>query len=705
MKFSISSYKNGNNNDDIAIVATRRRISNIQRRQKSTTDREGIIFLIGYRNNSHEKKTRDRIKVSRLMPLLILSLLAITMSFDCGIFHCGSSFASAFIIPSSSLSSSSLSHIHTTRRLIISHHDHQRLPLSSMILVSSAVRKNDVNSEGSDGENGASKTPSNQNKTALHSLLLSVFLSAVIVFVGVAPLPAHAGFGPSSGATTSATPGLKTPQPITSNELTVGTKDGKKLNILIQSSIDERRLQEFSTQIDLFIDSLRTRFDEISDGGSGENGDDQNTDSSALTNNKNAADLKELEEAKLLQTKILEQGRMLARLQAQPYWFNYLAAFVGSTVSTLVMHPVDTIKTRLQVNLSMKATTAAVAGSLPIVVNNVTTVEAALNESYPQSNGVINNGNANTFPRDDGTITLLQLPQEVDLVSSATSLSSTNNVTAQTASTTSFATNSEVIVPIGGIDDQEAPTSPLLYEGLYEGLIGNLFKEVPPSAVYLGVYETIKYALSPIVPNPDYLLGVYLIAGASGELIGSIIRAPAETVKVLLQSKAKGNALEAAQTVFGTPEGRSNVLRAWSASIGRDVPFGAIQLATFELIKASILNNPNIDFDSSTIQAEAIIGAFAGGLGSLITCPADVITTRIITQTNNKNDHDKEEEKLLGAIEMGKKIYKEEGPMAFFSGAPARVGYWTPAISIFLTCYCLVRQAGVRNDLFGGAGL
>jgi len=131
---------------------------------------------------------------------------------------------------------------------------------------------------------------------------------------------------------------------------------------------------------------------------------------------------------------------------------------------------------------------------------------------------------------------------------------------------------------------------------------------------------------------------------------------------------------------------------------------GSIQLAVFEWIKAYILNNPNIDFDSSTLTAEAIIGAFAGGFGSFLTNPADVITTRIITQstatTNSTGSSDEEEQKPLGVVGMGLKIYKEEGIGAFFTGWQARVGYWAPAISIFLTCYCSVRQAGIKYDLF-----
>eukprot|EP00536_Pseudo-nitzschia_multiseries_P014668 jgi/Psemu1/262322/estExt_Genewise1Plus.C_7500012 len=250
--------------------------------------------------------------------------------------------------------------------------------------------------------------------------------------------------------------------------------------------------------------------------------------------------------------------------------------------------------------------------------------------------------------------------------------------------------------------------APGTLDNLYEGLAGNLFKEVPPSAVYLGVYETVKYALSPMVPQA-YLLWVYLVAGSAGEVVGSVIRAPAEAVKSLVQSRAKDNTLEAVNSVLGTPEGRANVARAWSASIGRDVPFGGIQLAVFETVKAAILNDPRIEIDPSLLS-EAFIGAFAGAVGALVTAPADVVTTRIITQETTTTTTTAEGEssdsgaaagqRPLGVLEMGRKIYEEEGPGAFFIGWEARVGYWAPAIGIFLSCYCTVRQAGITYDLF-----
>ena len=57
----------------------------------------------------------------------------------------------------------------------------------------------------------------------------------------------------------------------------------------------------------------------------------------------------------------------------------------------------------------------------------------------------------------------------------------------------------------------------------------------PSSALYLGVYESAKNRLlfsGPLVALPFV---VYLLAGAVGELFGSIIRAPAEALKASVQ--------------------------------------------------------------------------------------------------------------------------------------------------------------------------
>eukprot|EP00578_Thalassiosira_sp_NH16_P019393 CAMPEP_0181084200 /NCGR_PEP_ID=MMETSP1071-20121207/4570_1 /TAXON_ID=35127 /ORGANISM="Thalassiosira sp., Strain NH16" /LENGTH=481 /DNA_ID=CAMNT_0023165921 /DNA_START=434 /DNA_END=1876 /DNA_ORIENTATION=- len=411
------------------------------------------------------------------------------------------------------------------------------------------------------------------------------------------------GAGPSGGATTSPPPNLITPS-ITDNS-------AKKLKQLIGSSLSENRLEQFSAQLDdLVTEALQNLLNTDGDGND-ETSEGGTTKKYIIAKQEREAELQKL---KILKKQIADRETLLSKLEKQPYWFNYLAAFIGSVASTLVMHPVDTIKTRLQV------------------------------KGFSSTNNDGENGD------DDD-------------------------------------------------DDYNKKEGMGNMANLYEGLAGNILKEGPASALYLGVYESVKYALLPTQLGAQSVLLVYLASGAAGEMCGSVIRAPAEAIKSTVQSGMAGSALEAGAQVFGTKASRGNVVRAWSASIWRDVPFGALQLAIFELTKTYILNSPDIDFDSSTLLTEAIVGAFAGGWGALLTNPFDIITTRIITQPIDDDEAIIGDggNKPLGVLEMGQKVYEEGGMAAFFVGWQARVGYWAPAISIFLTCYCSVRQAGVQH--------
>jgi len=230
---------------------------------------------------------------------------------------------------------------------------------------------------------------------------------------------------------------------------------------------------------------------------------------------------------------------------------------------------------------------------------------------------------------------------------------------------------------------------------LYQGLPGALFKEGPPSALYLGVYEAVKVRLLASPSLGMYPILVYLIAGAMGETIGSVVRAPAENVKARVQSGADATTIAAAQHVLLTEEGRANAVRAWSASLIRDVPFGAIQLAIFEGLKSFLIESSAIDSAAvDSLASEAILGAIGGAIGALLTVPPDVITVRVLTQDVSQG------QEPIGALEMARRVWAEEGFMGFWTGWQARAGYWAPAIGIFLSCYCSVRQLAASQGLF-----
>jgi len=305
--------------------------------------------------------------------------------------------------------------------------------------------------------------------------------------------------------------------------------------------------------------------------------------------------------------KLEERQRILKQLAAEPDWVNYAAGFSASCVSTLVMHPLDTVKTRL---MSKK-------------------------KSSPDN--------------------ISPLPPSSTSLSSATLLSSTSP-------------DDEPNFDIGS---------------LYEGLFANMLKEAPASALYLGLYESAMVFLSQFGFFQEYPLISYLLAGAIGELVGSMIRAPAEAVKTRLQT---GNRTfpEAVSDTFG-PAGIKNTLTAWSSSIFRDVPAGAIQIALFELIKTLIVDNPNNDFDVNTLLSEALIGGFGGGFAAFLTNPSDVVTTKIISGGGKAS-----------AKEVFDEVLAEEGLLGFLKGWKQRTAYWSLAIGIFLSVYCSLRQYSLQ---------
>jgi hypothetical protein len=174
-------------------------------------------------------------------------------------------------------------------------------------------------------------------------LFPAVLLLSAILAVGTFPLAANSGFGPSSGATTTPPPGLQSPQTLLQPEdlFKSSSKSGKKLRTAIGSTLDERRLVEFQTQLDVIIETLRERNNNNNNVGGG--GGLLESTSTMTPEQEEMVDSlvqqEQLEKAELLQTQIQEREQLLDRLERQPYWFNYFAAFLGSVASTLVMHP------------------------------------------------------------------------------------------------------------------------------------------------------------------------------------------------------------------------------------------------------------------------------------------------------------------------------------------------------------------------------
>ena len=98
---------------------------------------------------------------------------------------------------------------------------------------------------------------------------------------------------------------------------------------------------------------------------------------------------------------------------------------------------------------------------------------------------------------------------------------------------------------------------------------------------------------------------------------------------------------------------------AWTSSLFRDVPMGAIQIAIFEGLKTFILQSPDIVFDVNTLQSEALLGGLGGLIGAYLTTPTDVLTTRIITDESGELEG-------MNVLSLGRQVIADGGVEALF---------------------------------------
>ena len=127
------------------------------------------------------------------------------------------------------------------------------------------------------------------------------------------------------------------------------------------------------------------------------------------------------------------------------------------------------------------------------------------------------------------------------------------------------------------------------------------------------------------------------------DFAASFVYVPSEVLKTRLQLQGRYNnpffksgynyksTAHAARTIIRT-EGFSALFYGYGATIFRDLPFSALQFAFYEQgQKWARQWKKSRDIG---LPLEFLTGAAAGGLSGVITCPLDVVKTRIQTQVN-----------------------------------------------------------------------
>ncbi|KAE8136495.1 mitochondrial carrier domain-containing protein [Aspergillus pseudotamarii] len=176
--------------------------------------------------------------------------------------------------------------------------------------------------------------------------------------------------------------------------------------------------------------------------------------------------------------------------------------------------------------------------------------------------------------------------------------------------------------------------------GLYGGAVPAFFGSFPGTLIFFGVYEFTKRRMidSGINANVAYLSG-----GFFADLAASVVYVPSEVLKTRLQLQGRYNnphfnsgynyrsTRDALRTII-RQEGFSALFHGYRATIYRDLPFSALQFAFYE--QEQRLAKEWVGSRDIGLGLEILTAATAGGMAGVITCPMDVVKTRIQTQQN-----------------------------------------------------------------------
>ncbi|KAL7442374.1 hypothetical protein ACHAXH_006365 [Discostella pseudostelligera] len=246
---------------------------------------------------------------------------------------------------------------------------------------------------------------------------------------------------------------------------------------------------------------------------------------------------------------------------------------------------------------------------------------------------------------------------------------------------------------------------------LYAGLTVSALGAMPSVGLYFGVYSYCKRVIEPKLKSclgsqrsgcdaatgkdgngkkvealvSDKVLHNFAIglSAAIGNTVASFSRVPYEVIKQALQTGQYTTTTQAISHMWTTGGIRSFFpLGGISIQMLRDIPYAIFTLLSYEYIKEVWVLKKSEDDPKNRWIRDMIAGATAGGIGSYVTNPFDVIKTRLQTTSSDGTSA------YGGSITAcALAVMKEGGPMAFLRGSVPRLIHKIPANGFFFVFY------------------
>ncbi|XP_008331205.1 mitochondrial uncoupling protein 2-like [Cynoglossus semilaevis] len=226
-------------------------------------------------------------------------------------------------------------------------------------------------------------------------------------------------------------------------------------------------------------------------------------------------------------------------------------------------------------------------------------------------------------------------------------------------------------------------------QGLYNGLVAGLQRQMSFASVRIGLYDSMKQFYTRGSENGGIV--TRLMAGCTTGAMAVAFAQPTDVVKVRFQAQARvangtkryNGTLDAYKTI-ARDEGIRGLWKGCMPNITRNAIVNCAELVTYDMIKELILKY-DVMTDNLPCHFTAAFGA--GFCTTIVASPVDVVKTRFMNSAAGQ---------YRSAVDCALIMLKNEGPMAFYKGfTPAflRLGSWN--IVMFVT-YEQIKRGMIR---------
>lgn len=196
--------------------------------------------------------------------------------------------------------------------------------------------------------------------------------------------------------------------------------------------------------------------------------------------------------------------------------------------------------------------------------------------------------------------------------------------------------------------------------GLYKGVSAPLLGVTPIFAICFWGYEVGLQLYDSMIVNPKKENDVYsnddvraMVAGGFSALPTTLVMAPAERIKVIMQTSEAG--FSGALARAWLEGGISSLYKGSAATLARDIPGSVAYFAVYEVAKRRLVSNPHQPNPLAILTA----GGLAGMANWAVAIPADVVKSRWQSAPPGT---------YKSTMDVLQRLLKEEGPGALFKG-------------------------------------